>query len=174
VKITTVPCVILTYENGEMEKFEGDNVSEWIMEQIINNSPQNHTQVFQEPEMYTPIDDIEEQIPIQQQQIPIQQQQTILEDLEDESSIQRNKSIQELAAEMSAARDSSFDSKAYGTELQSQMTIPIQQHPTGNTQRPVSTANMAAQMAQGRESMELPIHQQKDQMVAQHMKNVLS
>lgn len=36
-KIKSVPCAVLVYNNGKKEKFEGPNVADWVIEQINNN-----------------------------------------------------------------------------------------------------------------------------------------
>ena len=72
---------------------------------------------------------------------------------------------------MSSARgNTEFNPYEKGKELQEQMQMPIAEHPTGNTQRPVSTADLAAQMAKGRESMDISISQQKEQMANESMR----
>ncbi len=39
IQVQTVPCVLLIYENGKIEKFEGNNVTQWILDQISKNLP---------------------------------------------------------------------------------------------------------------------------------------
>lgn len=108
IKISTVPCVILTYNDGTMEKFEGDNVSDWVIEQIANNNPQP------QPQQRTEIVSIEEK---EEEEIPPTQE--IIQEVQE---TQRQKSIQEIAAQMSAEREDNFDRMKHGTDIQMQMS----------------------------------------------------
>ena len=114
IQIKTVPCVLLIYPGNKVEKFEGSGVLDWILQQISQNLP-NTDRTILEPIQQQPIQQqpIQQQ-PIQQQPIqqqPIQQQQTLIEDLQSdmastvEASTRKDKSINEIAAEMAAERE---------------------------------------------------------------------
>jgi len=106
-RITSVPCVLLVYPDGTMEKFEEGDVSGWLQSQIAKYLPEEQTTPIQSQEQVTVL---EEEQPQQQEQVmPLEQepQQTMIEELApsmtQESSTK--KSISEIAAEMAAARD---------------------------------------------------------------------
>ena len=54
IRIRSVPCIILKHQNGEVEKFEGDNVSNWIQTNLKTKPKYTKISGFtQEPE--TPV-----------------------------------------------------------------------------------------------------------------------
>lgn len=115
-QVKTVPCVLLMYPGNKIEKFEGINVTDWILNQIAQNLPSSDT-------MRTVVDDnMAINVPMEQPQPPPpqqppQQQYTSIEDLQPEEDdnpyappresmpIRKEKSIGEIAAEMASERD---------------------------------------------------------------------
>jgi len=114
-KISTVPCVLLMYPDGSMEKFEEGDVAGWLTLQISKHLPQEQVSQIQ---LQQPVQEVQQQPPPQQQQPPPQQQQPPPPQQQDEStSIEfleptmtqepitpKKKSITDIAAEMAAER----------------------------------------------------------------------
>jgi hypothetical protein len=111
--IKTVPCVLLMYPGGKIEKFEGANVTEWILQQISQNLPNADTGRTElenvEPEMSftTPISIIEQSTSMTDiQHTPLED--LYMDDSEVENQrlpIKREKSTKDIAAEMAAERE---------------------------------------------------------------------
>ena len=121
VRVRTVPCVLFVYPGGRVEKFEGSNVSDWIIRQMSKNAPLPHTPLVpsehQEEDVLpsnpkavtpasppdaTPLDELddEEEEGIQPAIRPTNK------------STNKSKSIAEIAADMATNRsqiDQSFD-----------------------------------------------------------------
>lgn len=174
--IKTVPCVLFRYPDGRLEKFENDNVTDWVIEQISNNiSETPYTEVYQEshqpqPQSSQPRQTQPQPQPESQQSYEPQetdnysgQQVTSMEDLfEQEESSQpvpnRNQSVSELAANMTQERDmlqnSSFN--------QENKHIPTQVVPEKRTtSTPVS--DLAKQFEKQREEIDTTYSQQNRQ-----------
>lgn len=119
VRIRTVPCVLFIYPGGRIEKFEGSNVSDWIIRQMSKNAPLPHTPVVplsQQTEEVLPSTHASPSV------LPIPDQSTPLESLvlndDDESrgdiapmirpqsssTTNKNRSIADIAADMAASR----------------------------------------------------------------------
>lgn len=122
-QVKTVPCVLLMYPGNRIEKFEGSNVTEWLIQQISQNLPTTESRRTELPEdnmaVQPPQPQRQQQSPQPQPPQP-QQQFTAIEDLapaEDMSQEQQNqqhtlsetirqeKSVAEVAAEMAAERE---------------------------------------------------------------------
>lgn len=119
-QIKTVPCVLLMYPEDKIEKFEGNNVTDWILQQISQNLPTSDIR-------RTSIEEEEDVVPPVQQQVepePSQQYTSIVDLMDDDEeqqisdsqfiehgqlrateAIKRGKSISEIASEMAAARE---------------------------------------------------------------------
>jgi hypothetical protein len=129
--VHTVPCILLVYKN-KIEKFEGPNVTEWVLSQIVNNLDTTQTELMYTPhnpetmippssQHNNPYSDTNSQgaatptatIP-QQTNEPLTDGSTSLSvlDITDEApppppqpQYKTNKSITEIAAEMAGERD---------------------------------------------------------------------
>lgn len=108
IRVRTVPCVIFVYPGGRVEKFEGANVSDWIIRMMSKNAPTEHTPLV-------PSSQQEVEILPSSSDPPKQQDVTMLEDVVDdeEETIpairpKNNKTISDIAADMAASR-SQFD-----------------------------------------------------------------
>lgn len=44
--VKTVPCVLFVYPDKRIEKFEGSNVKQWIIQQIMDGLPASQTQII--------------------------------------------------------------------------------------------------------------------------------
>lgn len=104
--VTQVPCVILSYPDGRMERFEGVGVDEWILEQITPQPPPDVGEI--QPE------DIEEEAPSRADQIASQTQpisgNSVLDIPMNAIAKDKNaKSIAEIAAEMANQRDKAME-----------------------------------------------------------------
>lgn len=100
--VKTVPCVLLVYPGNEIEKFEGSNVTEWVLNQISQTLPQRTELVMEES-------------PQQQQQEEPASTTTSIDDLPEEEEtvehhlpIKKGKSVTEIAAALATERDN-FD-----------------------------------------------------------------
>jgi thioredoxin-like negative regulator of GroEL len=73
IDIKMVPCILMVYNNGAIEKFEGIDAFNWINEIIGNllKSQENETQLKQQQDIHN---QLQQQISSQQQQIIEQQQ----------------------------------------------------------------------------------------------------
>lgn len=129
--IRTVPCVLFIYPRGRVEKFEGPNVSDWIIRQMSKNTPLPHTPMVPLSEQETdilPSSNAPPPRPVHQQQHPQtqqpQQQQTppestpldnLVFDEQDERNIEpsirpqltsgKAKTLAEIAADMATSRN---------------------------------------------------------------------
>lgn len=53
-RLSSVPCILMTYENGECEKFEGPNVSVWLESQLSALLPKPDPEFEPEPILSSP------------------------------------------------------------------------------------------------------------------------
>ena len=102
IDIQSVPCVIMLYDNGQYDKFEGDNVYDWIIEQFTIQPQQFEDNI----ERY---DDQVANTQVEQTDI-----NSLIDDDDEEDdepeftsiATNREKSAQELAKELSKERES--------------------------------------------------------------------
>lgn len=106
--ISVVPCVLLMYPGGEMEKFEEGDVSGWLKSQISKYLPQEQITHLQVPNTHQH-EQVEEQVTqIQQLEQPPQEQTPMVDlmpTMTQEVPPKKEKSISDIAAEMAAERD---------------------------------------------------------------------
>jgi len=120
--VKTVPCVILIYPNGQIEKFEGIKVTDWLIQQISNNLPNKYTEIDTDHQTIVPETTMVPQTMVPQTMVPqtvVQESQNIgitsIEDLgpmidvspQQQQTTVRQKSIAEIAAEMASEREKS-------------------------------------------------------------------
>jgi hypothetical protein len=111
--IRTVPCVLFLYPGGRIEKFEGSNVSSWVIKEMTKNTGAPHTSLVDEEE-----DDEEEperppkrekrrepqEKPAQPGPQPITPIESILFDSA-QPVVAKTKSISDLASDIAAGRE---------------------------------------------------------------------
>lgn len=129
--LTTVPCVLLMYRDGSMEKFETGDVASWIKTQLEKYLPQpkvSQIEMQPQPQQVQPQPQMQQQQHMQPQQIQPQQMQPqqiqpqqmqpqpqmqtsvdslSMSDKEDDSSSKKNVSVSDIAARMAAEREKS-------------------------------------------------------------------
>lgn len=101
--ISTVPCVLLVYPDRKVEKFDGQGVMDWIMQQIRQNTPHSINTPVPQPEE---TEYYQQTAPSQPQQPqPQYTDRTSIDDIETTPEETKKKSVKELAAEMAAGRE---------------------------------------------------------------------
>ncbi len=124
IQVKTVPCVLLVYPNNKIEKFEGANVTDWIIKQITQNTPNtpNPPNPQNTPNPPNPQNTPQPTQPQNLAQSVIQPQTSVADLMDDGDQfsqnmmqpqmqpqqmpqIQRAKSLSEQAAEMEAERN---------------------------------------------------------------------
>jgi len=160
-KIKTVPCVILTYEDGHFEKFEDDSVGDWVLEQIVNNSQQPNTQIEEE---------FQEQPPVQEEPQPVQEEPQLQPVERPRTVSEQKKSAIQIAAELSSGRENeAIPENPYqkGTMIQQQMKEQAELKKSDDTYN--STVEMAAQMQMGRDDVSIPNMNMETSSIAKQM-----
>lgn len=107
--VSTVPCVLLMYRDGTMEKFESGDVAGWLIKQLEKHVPSAGVTQIQAPEQPPP-QQFQQPSPSPQPSLPPPQpQQTSILDLEEGMSQQEEPSkpmsVSEMAAKMAAERE---------------------------------------------------------------------
>ena len=81
IEIISVPCVLVAYNTGNVEKYEGSNAFQWIEETVSKYMPQQHQQPQPQPQpqhqqpQYQQHDQTQQQHQYQQHEQPQQPQQ---------------------------------------------------------------------------------------------------
>ncbi len=103
IQIQIVPCILLIYSNGVIEKFDGENAFRWaagimqkmdrsqVQEQFQPQSPQENS-VQQVPPQQPQVPPQQPQVPPQQSQVPPQQPQIPIQ----QNPVQQSQSIQQV------------------------------------------------------------------------------
>ena len=141
--VKTVPCVLLMYPGNKVEKFEGQGVTEWVLQQISQNLPDTKTVLDVAPP-------VQVAVPQQQQQqvaVPQQQQQVAVPQQQQQVGVQHFTDISDLNLE--------DDQEIYERQPTSQEQM---------VSKPKSVSEMAAEMAAEREGADKPAHLRKQEM----------
>ena len=74
IDILYVPCILIVYEDGGIEKYEGEDAFKWVEDIIQKYSPVQPQQQMQLPPQEMPMQPPQQQMPMQppQQQMPMQ------------------------------------------------------------------------------------------------------
>jgi len=85
IEISTVPCVLIVYRTGGVEKYEGENAFQWINETVSKFMPPDQNQPEQIPQKQVPRKIIPRPVPKREQRQEIEE----IEEIEEEEHIQK-------------------------------------------------------------------------------------
>lgn len=160
--IRTVPCVLFVYPAGRIEKFEGPDVTEWVLEQIGNNLSQDKkTYIEKEP---TTISETASAC------IPSKAPEPISTSHTPEPQVTHIGSISDVESYSQQSGQANVNGDGRSAIEQESSEMPANTIPDSNK----SVAELAAEMAANREIEDKRLQEQKRQSMTQHIVDDIS
>jgi hypothetical protein len=154
VKIESVPCILILYNDGGVEKFDGSNAFRWVEDIITQFTPQQPTS-YQIPPVNTPPPQPLTQ-PGQLQQSSLQHTQSIpggtsIDDLGDLEDIEEDYTVKKPPRGI-RSDSGNYDIAEFGSDLETNRTVTrgIKENTTSVSEKP-NIVNTAQEMQRMRD-----------------------